>query len=276
MTHAVSNWTFSSPVISCQRQVEGYAADSRDADLKLPAVVLEYSLVCFEVYTPQSVLTSIRRATAVFTSYGRIGLTSMFFCLFVLEGISKCDYRCSFLLVKNRICILRYSYSKSTWITVTESKPMQLSQFSQSIDSLSEIYVAFQGRPPAVALAAPSPPYRRVTVTQERWARCRVIPTDTPFASKSHIHRNCRTIREDLNEIPHTKPELPAELTLLLDVFFFFFFFLSTASVNLRSKCFEKTIEDDEEVGKLKERKRKKHKMRTKQPSWCTFATASE
>lgn len=60
--------------------MEGYAAVSRVADLKLPAVVLENSLVCFEVYTPQSVLTSTQRAVAIaiFTSCGRIGLTNIF------------------------------------------------------------------------------------------------------------------------------------------------------------------------------------------------------
>lgn len=118
-------------------------------------------------------------------------------------------------------CILKYSHNPSSRSVVKESKPMHLLQFSQSIDSHSEIYVALQGTPPAVALAAP-PPERRVTVTQERWARCQVIPTDTPFTSKSHIHRNCRTIRKDPNEKPHTKAELPTVLTLLLEGFSFF------------------------------------------------------
>ena len=104
---------------------------------------------------------------------------------------------------------------------------MHLLQFSQSIDSPSEIYVAFQWDP----LLWPSLP-----PPQEGHGDTRVLgqmpsdPLRCTSTSKSHIHRHYRTITPDLIEIPHTEPESPASPALLLTVFFFFY------SIN-SSKC---------------------------------------
>ena len=136
---------------------------------------------------------------------------------------------------------------------------MHLLQFSHSIDSPSEIYVAFHWD----LLLWPSLPPR-----QEGHSDTRVLgqmPSDSLWCSstsKSHIHRPYRTISQELNEIPHTKPELPASPALLLAAFFFFPPISSTtASVNLWIKC------SDEKKGKNKrdwrwtenERKKKTH-----------------
>lgn len=154
---------------------------------------------------------------------------------------------------------------------------MHLLQFSQSIDSPSEIYVAFQWDP----LLWPSLP-----PPQEGHGDTRVLcqmPSDSlrsTSTSKSHIHRHYRTISIDLIDIPHTKPESPALPALLLAVLVFLFLW-STAIVNLRSKYSEKN-RSKEQLGTMKrgktERKgeKKKHEWRTKKPSWSTFATGSQ
>ena len=153
---------------------------------------------------------------------------------------------------------------------------MHLLQFSQSIDSPSEIYVAFQWDP----LLWPSLP-----PPQEGHGDTRVLgqmpsdPLRCTSTSKSHIHRHYRTITPDLIEIPHTEPESPASPALLLTVFFFIP--STAASVNLRSKCSvrkkdRRTTGGRWRGGKQKERRKKKHKWRTKQPSWSTFATGSQ
>ena len=80
-------------------------------------------------------------------------------------------------------------------------------------------------------------PHRRVTVTQERWARCRVIPSDAPPLPKATSIAAIGQSSLDLIEIPHNKPESPASPALLLALFFFFLIPSTTASVNLRSKC---------------------------------------
>lgn len=98
---------------------------------------------------------------------------------------------------------------------------MHLLQLSQSIDSPSVIYVAFQWDP----LLWPSLP-----PPQEGHSDTRVLgqmpsdPLQCTYVSKSHIHCHYRTISLDLIEAPHTKPESPASFALLLEVFFFFFF----------------------------------------------------
>lgn len=143
---------------------------------------------------------------------------------------------------------------------------MHVLQFSQSIDSPSEIYVAFQGDP----LLCPS-----LSPRQEGHCDTRVLsqmPSDPPEAPSlpctTHIHRHCRTIRKGFNKIPHSKPELLAAPTLLFSTCYIqysFFFLLSAVSVNLRSKCVEKDwrrSEDDEEEGKLKERGVKEKKKK--------------
>lgn len=138
---------------------------------------------------------------------------------------------------------------------------MHLLQFSQSIDSPSEIYVAFQWDP----LLWPSLP-----PPQEGHGDTRVLcqmPSDSlrsTSTSKSHIHRHYRTISIDLIDIPHTKPESPALPALLLAVLVFLFLW-STAIVNLRSKYSEKN-RSKEQLGTMKrgktERKGEKKKTR--------------
>lgn len=135
---------------------------------------------------------------------------------------------------------------------------MHLLQFSQSIDSPSEIYVAFQWDP----LLRPSLPPR-----QEGHSDTRVLgqmPSDPLWcisAPKSQIHCHDRTISLELFEIPHTRPELPASPAIPLALFFFFFFFFlilsTTPSVNLWSKCWERK-RIGEELGKMKRRGNRK------------------
>lgn len=138
---------------------------------------------------------------------------------------------------------------------------MHLLQFSQSIDSPSEIYVAFQ-RDPLLWPSLPPP--------QEGHGDTRVLgqmpsdPLRCTSTSKSHIHRHYRTISLDLIEIPHTKPESPASPTLLLAVFFFFFYSINNSKCKspeqmLREKEIGGTTGDDEERENIKKR-RKKHK----------------
>lgn len=79
-------------------------------------------------------------------------------------------------------------------------------------------------------------PHRRVTVTQERWARCRVIPSDAPPLPKATSIAAIGQSSLDFIEIPHNEPESPASPALLLALFFFIIP-STTASVNLRSKC---------------------------------------
>lgn len=75
--------------LKCQMQAEGYTAVSQNADLELPAVVVENSLVCFEVCTPQSVLNSTQRATtlAIFTSCGRIGRSPLCYLFRMYQNV---------------------------------------------------------------------------------------------------------------------------------------------------------------------------------------------
>lgn len=72
-------------------------------------------------------------------------------------------------------------------------------------------------------------PHRRVTVTQERWARCRVIPSDAPPLPKATSIAAIGQSSLDFIEIPHNEPESPASPALLLALFFYY-------SIN-NSKC---------------------------------------
>lgn len=152
---------------------------------------------------------------------------------------------------------------------------MHLLQFSQSIDSPSEIYVAFQ-RDPLLWPSLPPP--------QEGHGDTRVLgqmpsdPLRCTSASKSHIHRQT-SLKYHTPDLNHQHRPLSC-----LQFFLKFIILSTTPSVNLRSKCSEKKrsekrgeLGDDEEGGWGGgiERK-KKHKCRTKQPSWSTFATGSQ
>lgn len=142
---------------------------------------------------------------------------------------------------------------------------MHLLQFSQSIDSPSEIYVAFQWDP----LLWPSLP-----PPQEGHGDTRVLgqmpsdPLRCTSTSKSHIHRHYRTISLDLIEIPHTKPESPVSPALLLAIFFFFFYSVNNSKCKspeqmLREKKIGGTTGDDEE-GENREKGRKKTQVENK------------
>lgn len=136
---------------------------------------------------------------------------------------------------------------------------MHLLQFSQSIDSPSEIYVAFQWDP----LLRPSLPPR-----QEGHSDTRVLgqmPSDPLWcisAPKSQIHCHDRTISLELFEIPHTRPELPASPAIPLAVSFsssssFFNSINNTKCKSLEQMLIEKKDRrrtgEDEEEGKQKE-----------------------
>lgn len=123
---------------------------------------------------------------------------------------------------------------------------MHLLQFSQSIDSPSEIYVAFQWAP----LLRPSLPPR-----QEGHSDTRVLgqmPSDPLWcisASKSHIHCYDRTISLQFIEIPHTRPESPASPAILL------FYSLSLSVFFLNSINNSKCKSLDQMLSKKKKRK---------------------
>ena len=160
---------------------------------------------------------------------------------------------------------------------------MHLLQFSQSIDSPSEIYVAFQWDP----LLWPSlPPPQEGHGDTRALGQMPSDPLRCTSTSKSHIHRRYRTIKPR----PHWNTTQQTWITSIArsPACTFFFFFLipsTTASVNLRSKCSggKKKKKKDRwnnwgrwREGKHREREKKKHKWRTKQPSWSTFATGSQ
>lgn len=67
-------------------------------------------------------------------------------------------------------------------------------------------------------------PDRRVTVTQECWARCRAIPSDaTPLPRATSIARTGQSATISMKS--QWKPELPASPALLLEAFLSLFFF---------------------------------------------------
>lgn len=125
---------------------------------------------------------------------------------------------------------------------------------------------------------------RRVTVTQECWARCRVIPSDASPLPKA---RSIATIGQSAsNSLKYHTPDLNYQHRPLSRLHFssssssFFNTINNTKCKSLeqmlREKKDRRRTGEDEEEGKQKEGGGKKHKWRTKQPSWSTFATASQ
>lgn len=124
-------------------------------------------------------------------------------------------------------------------------------------------------------------PDRRVTVTQECWGRCQVIPPKH-LLSLPRPTSIATAGQSEKASIKYHTPNLNYQQrplsSLLLAVFFFF-------SISSECKSPEQMLWKRLEKkwgrwrggqAERKRSKRKKHKLGTKQPSWCTFATASQ
>lgn len=110
---------------------------------------------------------------------------------------------------------------------------MHLLQFSQSIDSPSEIYVAFQWDP----LLWPSlPPPQEGHGDTRALGQMPSDPLRCTSTSKSHIHRRYRTIKPRLHWNT-TQRTWITSIARSPACTFFFIIPSTTASVNLRSKC---------------------------------------
>ena len=135
---------------------------------------------------------------------------------------------------------------QSTGVTVRESKPMHLLQFSQSIDSPSEIYVAFQWDP----LLWPSLPPRQ---EGHNWHKS--VGPDAEWSLLMHLRfqEPHPSPRKDNQPRPQWNTTHQTQITSIArspscSFLFFFFILSSTASVNLQSKC-------SEQNGKKKKKK---------------------
>lgn len=155
---------------------------------------------------------------------------------------------------------------------------MHLLQFSQSIDSPSEIYVAFQ-RDPLLWPSLPPP--------QEGHGDTRVpgqMPSD-PLrctSTSKKPHPSPPWDNQPYTSLKYHTPNLNHQHRPLSCFAVFSLFFYSIN--NSKCKSPEQMLREKkmgEELGTMKrgktERKEeKKHKWRTKQPSWSTFATGSQ
>lgn len=158
---------------------------------------------------------------------------------------------------------------------------MHVLQFSQSIDSPSEIYVAFQGDP----LLCPS-----LSPRQEGHCDTRVssqMPSDPPQKHLLSLARPTSIATAGQSErasIKYHTPNLNYQQRPLSSFLLAIYFFSSS----IGSKCKSpeqmrwKRLEEKRgrwrggEAERTRRKRKKKHKSRTKQPSWCTFATASQ
>lgn len=134
----------------------------------------------------------------------------------------------------------------------------------------------FSAGPPTVALTA-SP------TGGSRWHKS--VGPDAEWSPPMHLcfqkpHLSpLQDNQPDLIEIPHTKPESPASPALLLAVLFIYYFINNSKCKSLEQMLREKkgrrrTGGRWGGVGGIE--RKKKHKCRTKQPSWSTFATGSQ
>jgi len=256
LTHAVPNWTFSSPVISGQNTGGRLHFCQRECWFEIASSCFGEFPFCFEVCTPLSVLTLTQRATtvAIYTSCGRIGfphVTDLFLNLFYLaEDIPRiqpcCIVACRSLCVNWRpqknisdnhkcFCFVIFHSCWGSYVyprrlpcgkalgSQSESPNQCISYNSHSLLILPLKFMLLFSETPCCGPHCL--PNRRVTTDTRVLGQMPSDPFWCTSASKSHIHRHERTISQDLNEIPHTKPKLPALPALPLAVFFSFFLF---------------------------------------------------
>lgn len=207
------NLTFSPLVISCQNTGERLHCFQRECWFEIASSCFGEFPGCFEVCTPLSVLTLTQRAmaAAIYTSCGRIGFPHVtdFFPLFFLRGFplnrvvswvsvvierhtKRCSFSGSYVLLFYVVIFTVVEDCRCVLADFYKAKYRGHSQRVQTNASLTILTVywfslwnlcCFSVGPPTVALTAF--PHRRVTVTQECWARCRVIPSDAPPLPKA-------------------------------------------------------------------------------------------
>lgn len=248
-------WHFLFYLSRARVQVKGYIAFRGECWFEIASSCFGEFPGCFEVCTPLSVLTLTQRAmaAAIYTSCGRIGFPHVtdFFSFFsarlslefshatdmgvgvgeiIERRIKRSAFSSSYALLFYVVifcrcwvlCVQprRLSYSKEPG-SQSESPNQCISYNSHSLLILPlKFMLLFSGTP---CCGPRCLPHRRVTVTQECWARCRVIPSDAPQLPKNHIHRHYRTISHRPHwNTTHTKSESPALPALLLAFFFFF------------------------------------------------------
>lgn len=121
---------------------------------------------------------------------------------------------------------------------------MHLLQFSQSIDSPSWNLCCFSVGTPCCGPHCL--PHRRVTVTQECWARCRVIPFDAPPLSRATFI--AAIAQSAYAPLKYHTPNLSRPLSCLQFINFFYFLFFYSIN-NCKYKSPEQMLRRRKKIG---------------------------
>lgn len=215
----ILNLTFSPLLISCQNTGERLHCFQGECWFEIASSCFGEFPGCFEVCTPLSVLTLTQRAmaAAIYTSCGRIGFPHVtdYFLTFFCEAIpriqpahwNECrngaiidrrtkhvvltDHHTSwclmllfFAFVENKCNFSDFHVGKYQGHSQSPNQCISYNSHNLLILPL-KFMLLFSGTPYCGPHCLP---HRRVTMTQECWARCRVIPSNaTPFPKATSI-----------------------------------------------------------------------------------------